>query len=90
MDDFATDEIMGAYGIQHNYNSNLDPNMVQFKALNLVKGKKMKVHKSQRMVASICEGLRQSNEKFYINNFKGASNIGPAQFFKSDQKGIAR
>ena len=46
MDDFATDEIMGAYGIQHNYNSNLDPNMVQFKALNLVKGKKMKVHKS--------------------------------------------
>lgn len=68
----------------------MDPEFVHFKAFNMIRGNKMPVHKSKRMVASIAEGIRQSNEKLYNNNFKGASNIHPAQFYTSDIRGIQR
>jgi hypothetical protein len=54
----------------------------------MIHGRKMPVHKSTRMVNSIAEGIRLSNEKFFNNNFKGANNIHPAQFFTSDQRAI--
>ena len=84
------EDLVGAAGIRHNYNSDLDPEFIHFKAFNLIQGKKMPVHKSTRMVNSIAEGIRLSNEKFYNNDFKGANNIHPAQFFTSDLRGIKR